>query len=89
MDPFETVAHLQKVAGFFEVYHVTTFTCFRERRDGGGTQEVTVSILDAGPSKPDLRYHVSAKSNDGKSATGNPAERLDVALALVHWGDLG
>jgi predicted RNA binding protein YcfA (HicA-like mRNA interferase family) len=87
MDYSEMINKLKKV-GFFEVYHKTSFECYRERKSGG-VQTVTVEVLDAGSSvQPSLRYHIHAIGEDGKKATGNPADSIDVLLATVHWGDL-
>lgn len=88
MSPVETIAELKKVAGFSEVYHTTSFRCFRHAKDGG-VQEVTVEIYDAGPDvDEDLRYSCAAHSDDGKVASGNPGATIGVALATVHWWDL-
>jgi len=34
------------------------------------------------------RFRREAKSDDGKDASGNPTERIGVALAVVHWYQL-
>ena len=76
------------VPGSPEVYQKTEFLCYRTREDGS-VQDVTVTILDAGPNSPaGLRYNVSAKAEDGARASGNSENSLDVALLIVHWGDL-
>ena len=59
-----------------------SFRCFR-KDNNGNTQEVEVEILDAGPDDPELRYHCTAKSEDGKTATGNPASIIPRAFAYV------
>lgn len=72
------------------VYVVNRFRMDRTTR-AGDHQEVEVTILDAGPSPAHgARYHVSARPVAGGSgASGNPHNDLAVALAMVHWGDLG
>lgn len=78
---------IMKAAKAFEGYSVSTIRLYRNRKDGS-VQTVTVEVLDAGPDQQN-RFHVYAKSDDGKSATGNPADTLETALAIVHWGNLG
>ncbi len=85
-DPTTSIAELKKVAGIFEAYHATSFKCYRNKK-AGGVQEVLVEILDAG-SDNSQRYHCTATTDDGRSATGNPAPSIDVVLATLHWGDL-
>ena len=75
-----------KVANFFEVYHQTYFECYRNAKNGS-VQEVLVKILDSGQSEGQ-RYHCIATSKDGKTATGNPAESIELAISWVHWHDL-
>ena len=77
----ETLRGLKDKANFFEVYHVTTFRCFRNAKKGG-VQDVTVEVWDAGPDHSSGRYTVVAKSADGHSASGNSAPSIDVALAF-------
>jgi len=79
----EILPELARVAGAFEAYHVSTYQMYRRTKDGRDV-EVTIRILDAGPGSP-ARYHVHAKSADGKTATGNPDSNLVVALSIVHW----
>ena len=56
------------VPGSPEVYQKIEFLCYRTREDGS-VQDVTVTILDAGPNSPaGLRYNVSAKAEDGARA---------------------
>ena len=88
MSEAEIINHLKRVSGFFEVYHKTSFECYRKAKDGS-EQEVLVEILDAGPDvDPQRRYQCVATTKDGKIATGNPAASIDVALSIVHWHDL-
>lgn len=77
---------LKKMPGFIDVLHRSTFWCHR-RTKSGADQVVTVEILDAGPGKSP-RFWVSAKSDDGKEASGNAQDTLNNALALVHWYQL-
>jgi hypothetical protein len=51
---------------------------------------VTVEIWDRGPSPAvgQMRYHVEAETEDGKSVICNLVESLDVALAIVRWWNL-
>jgi hypothetical protein len=83
------IAHLNRLPRLFEAAHVTTFKCYRETADGG-LQEVTVEIHDAGPEMEGARYSCVARTNDddGKTASGNPHDRVEVVLSSVHWWDL-
>ena len=88
MDTNEVIRKLKKHADIFEVYHKITFSCFRTNKEGN-PQAVEVEILDAGPDvNPNIRYHCVAKTEDGKMATGNPAESLSLVLTILHWEDL-
>ena len=83
----ETLRFLKKAGAVFEVGAVTTFHCAR-RSKGGDEFMITVEVYDAGPDSS-ARYIVTAKRKDGKAATsGNSHERLDAAIAMVHWGEL-
>jgi hypothetical protein len=84
----ENTINLLKNVGFFEVYHITSFECYRKAKDGT-TQEVVVEILDAGSDvNPELRYQCVARTKDGKMASGNPASSIDDVISTVHWYDL-
>ncbi len=87
----DTVNIIQKLtafAGFTSVYHRMTFRCFRVDK-GGRSQEVIVTIDDAGPDcKHGLRYSCSARSEDGKVTSGNSASTIDAVLGMVHWCEL-
>jgi hypothetical protein len=86
MEPDEIIEQLERNT-FFDALHVAhTFECYRNRKDGS-TQKVNVRILDYGPGSH-ARYTVVAVADDGAAATGNPGETIQVALAMVHWGDL-
>ena len=79
---------LKSKANCIETYHVTAFQCLRKTKTGG-TQDIRVEVRDAGPNSGALRYHVVAMSADGsRSASGNPANSVHLALAFVRWGDL-
>ena len=84
----EIIAFLSTLHGFKEVYSLRQFLCYREAKSGH-MQEVAVQIWDAGPfMDKGMRYHCYAKTDDGKSATGNPADTIHTAMSLVHWGNL-
>jgi len=78
---------LKKDAGFFEIYHKTSFWGYR-RNAKGEEQEVSVDILDMGSEAGDARYSCVATTSDGKFATGNSASSIDVAISIAHWSDL-
>ena len=82
MDNEDIMNTLKKVAGLFEVYHVTTFRGYRTNSKGI-TQELTIDILDS-----EGQYTCIVTSNDGKTTTGNPGASLDLVLRTVHWADL-
>jgi len=81
------VAQLKKDANLTEVCHKTTFTGYREDKNGDN-QEIEVDILDAGPNRPEYRYICIARSEDGKMATGNPDFSIEMAILGVHWINL-
>jgi hypothetical protein len=83
----EVLELLKKFSRAAEAYHRTEYTLYRERKTGE-MQEVRVVILDAGPAAGQLRYHATATDEDGRSATGNPADSAETALAIMHWGNL-
>ena len=78
---------LNKISGIQHVREVTTFDLYREL-ESGAMQQVNVAIYDDGPAAQ-LRWSILATSDDGKTATGNSERELDVALAVVHWQNLG
>lgn len=86
MNTGEIIAELKKHADFESVNHKTAFGCWRTNKKGS-PQEVEVCILDAGPTQQ-LRYTGIAKSEDGKTAIGNPASTISSALFGVHWDEL-
>lgn len=74
---------LETAGDLTEVAHTTTFTGRR------GHRLVTVVIHDRGPNAPaPLRYHATAQTEDGATATGNPAESIQTVLATLHWDKL-
>lgn len=85
----EIIEELAKVDGVYEVYRVISrFTLHRNAKDGN-MQEITVEIFDRGSSaEPLRRYHVFARSNDGRTATGNPDSSVEMALMHMHWEHL-
>ena len=88
MDIKEITSRLEQQADFFEVYEVIReFEAYRHTKSGED-QKVTVRILDAGPDEGMNRYTVDAESEDGKRATGNAYDTIDMALSGVHWQDL-
>lgn len=89
MNPDDVRKALQKTYGanFHEVHHVTTFRGYRTTSTGE-SQLVIVDILDLGPDARDFRYSCHALTEDGRFATGNPADSIDHALSIVHWDDL-
>ena len=54
----------------------------------GLDQLVTIKIFDNGPSNPDSRFTCLVESDDGKKASGNSANAIEAALAIVHWHKL-
>lgn len=93
---------LKKHAGIFEVYHITSFKCYRRAKNHepshavfpDNTQEIRVDIIDMGPdANPKYRYNciATAPQDEGFEdlvATGNGADTIEMALELVHWGNL-
>lgn len=86
-DPADVINLLKQHAGFFEVYQEVSFEAYRHA-ENGEVQKVNVKILDAGPGAGQERYMCIATSEDGKVASGNPSDHIDVALLIVHWHEL-
>lgn len=85
----EIIEELKKVDGAFEVYYVVSQFKFLRKTESDNTQEVSVEILDAGPNaNPNLRYHCTARADDGRTATGNPDSSIEHALMNMHWEHL-
>ena len=51
--------------------------------------ETAVTILAGGPWLPSHRYWVKATAEDGREASGDPAETIETALQIVHWNKIG
>jgi hypothetical protein len=90
MNPYEATTEelLAAVGGpakLFESSKITTVQGYRNTE--AGPIEVTVELHDRGESA-DPRWSVVARTDNGRSASGNPDNNLDVALATVHWWDL-
>jgi len=85
----EMIEALKAISEFSELYEIHRFEAYRRSAPPeDALQRVEIVIRDAGAGS-DQRYHVTAKTSDGRQATGNPHSELLVALGLVHWGDLG
>ena len=86
MEPIVILEKLKALPMFASasVYHRTTFTCNRRDKQGED-QEVTITILDAGPGVERPRYQCWAETPDRRFATGNPDDDLQGLLATVHW----
>jgi len=85
--PAEAIETIKLLSRATELYHVSTFVGYREN-DRGQTKRLTIVVWDAGPLKPDTRYRVLARDDEGHEALGKAHERLDEALAIVQWSDL-
>ena len=72
--------------GFKELYQLTTYRGYRER-EADRIQEITVEIRDGGPGDAS-RYRVEVTGDDGKKASGNAADSIRSALAIIHWEEL-
>lgn len=85
-NPSDLIPEIKKFSDIFEAYHVTTFQCYRNRKDGT-PQKITVEIHDSGnnESPGPGRYSCVAKSEDGTAASGNSSDTIQAALAQVHW----
>lgn len=75
------------VPGAHEIYRCHSLVGYRDRPEGG-TEKFEVDILDAGPSRPHLRYSVRVRTENGGFASGNPAESVELAVALVHFENI-
>jgi hypothetical protein len=96
IDTDAVIAHLNELPRTHSAAHVTRFRCYREATDWR-TQEVTVEIYDSGPiieqqddgqEVETRRYYCVARSDDGKAASGNSADKVSTVLSTVHWEDL-
>lgn len=87
MDIEATRTFLEQLPGLQAAYIVHTFRCWRDTKDGGA-EEVTVSILDRGPEARASRYTCEVTTADGRRASGNANDNVQVAIAVVHWENL-
>ena len=87
MNVADVMKQLKKDAGFYEIYHKTSFWGYRNKANEE-SQEVSVDILDRGSEVGDQRYSCVATTSDGKMATGNNYPSVDLAISGVHWYDL-
>jgi len=84
----EAIEKLRKLeaARFSEVCEKHTFECYRIRADGC-MQDVTIVILDAGPTA-DARYYCHARTAEGKEVSSSIEPTLDAAFASMRWDSL-
>lgn len=88
MNKDKVISYINKIQGFSEVAHKTSFTANRIARDGS-IQEVHIDIFDSGAQvNPELRYACEARAENGRTATGNPASSIDDVLLTTYWHDL-
>lgn len=86
MTEAEIIENLKKISGVCETYRVIGSYKFVRNSKNGNTQTVQVDIFDAGEdADPAMRYHCSAKADDGTSAAGNPDKSVRWALSNMHW----
>jgi hypothetical protein len=88
-DQNEMIRQLEKYGELNEVSKMTTYHGVRNRSNGQSA-EVEVNIFDSGEAAGNTRYFVVAHlvREPEVTASGNPAAKLDVTLATVHWSDL-
>jgi hypothetical protein len=96
MNTDAVIAYLNDLPRLFGAAHVTRFRCYREAADGRA-QRVTIEIYDEG-SRVEQRddgqevevrpYSCVARSDDGKVASGNSADKVSTVLSTLHWWDL-
>ncbi len=85
----EIIEELGKVSGVFEAYKVVSRFTLHRHAGENKVQTITVEVLDAGSAvRTDMRYHVFAQSDDGRTAGGNPDSTIEAALDNVHWEHL-
>ena len=68
---------------FSETWHRPAFTVLSRGH------ETAITILDGGPRLPSHRYWAKATAEDGREASGDPAETIETALQIVHWNKIG
>ncbi|MCP3422970.1 hypothetical protein [Nocardioides pinisoli] len=82
----EVIKALNAAASGSETWRQETFVMQRES-ETHGWQDVTITILDRGPSISP-RYAVSAETAGGQRCAGNSGDDLEVVIATVHWYQL-
>ena len=89
MTDLEIIAELRNIKGVFEAYQVISRFMLYRHAENENVQEISVELLDAGPTaRPGMRYHFFARTDDGRTATGNPDSTIEGALDNVHWEHL-
>ena len=66
------------------------FECIRYADDGKPQKidvEISVSMVETDYG-PQLRYHCSAKADNGRQCSGNADSSLEMAIAATHWYEL-
>ncbi len=87
MDSSEIRRSLEKWGHLDEVAEVKFFEGYR-KNGKGETVEVTVKIVDLGPTYPQQRYNCVASTENGQKATGNGSSSVGDAISMVHWNHL-
>jgi hypothetical protein len=87
METAELLTQIKEAARLSEAFRVTTVRGYRTDAQGR-LWEITVEIRDRGEPSA-ARYYVIATDDEGRTATGSPAESLPAALAKVPWSELG
>ncbi len=87
MDSNEIRRLLESDGHMEDVAEVRVFEGSRKNSKGKSV-DVTVKILDMGPSNPRYRYDCVAVSETGVEARGNGGASLDEAISIVHWNQL-
>lgn len=78
---------LQTHAKAMEIGRVHTFEGYRELPSVGSPRKLTITIHE-GTRNGQPWWSVTAEDEDGRTASGNGADDLRVALATVHWSEL-
>ena len=88
MSQFEieaAIGYMNRV-GLHGAQHVQHFEAYAQRRDGKEVK-IVIEVRDSGPSLP-MRYMCVARTEDGKTASGNSQPSVESAIGSVHWGQL-
>ena len=96
MDADAVIAYLNDLPRLFGAAHVTRFRCYREAADGHPQRVMVeiydegwrVEVYDNGQDEAVRRYSCVARSDDGKVASGNSADKVSTVLSTLHWWDL-